>query len=442
MKKYLFGSIYFKFVCVFIGILWISGLIAFWISISIFAKNMEVNFENEIDLKSKYLISLNNKYSLTYSELMYILENNVMNVKVYDSLDNITIGKKSKVNLSIKEIKSIENEELVTITYDGIIKIPYKIFKLDSKYIVVTLGPSNKLLKQIKKIIKYTLYLCAFIGSILVLITVRMIVKPIKKLSNATKEVAKGNFDIEIIPHSIDELGQLEKNFNLMTKELKNKEFLQKDFISNVSHEFKTPMTSIQGFAKLIKNKNLPQETFLEYVDIIISETGRLANLSSSLLNLTELENKVIHNQFETFSVDEQLREVILLLENDWTKKNIDLILELDKVIFHGNKKSLHQVWINLLNNAIKFSNISGQIKITLKMENEHLFFSIEDTGIGISDVDKERVFEKFFKSDRSRTLDGNGLGLSIVKKIIENCNGKIYFKSTLNKGTTFYISL
>jgi signal transduction histidine kinase len=175
---------------------------------------------------------------------------------------------------------------------------------------------------------------------------------------------------------------------------------------------------------------------------IIISESKRLENLSSNLLNLTSLENKSLKTVDSKFSIDEQIRKVILLLEKQWINKNINFDLNLNKILFFGDEELLQQVWINIINNAIKFSKQDRIIKINLYNDNDLIKITIEDNGIGISDENKERIFEKFFKCDKSRNDEGNGLGLSITKKIIETLKGNIYIKSTLNKGMVFFIEL
>jgi signal transduction histidine kinase len=178
---------------------------------------------------------------------------------------------------------------------------------------------------RIRMITRLTFFFSAIVGTIVILIAVRSIVRPIKRLSTASKEVAKGNFDIEVKVTSVDEIGQLTADFNLMTKGLKKIGFLHKDFVSNVSHEFKTPITSIKGFAKLIKSGELSNEQLIEYCEIIEKESDRLSLLSSNLLQLSELDSKVIREQASEFSLDEQIRKTILLLEPQWTKKNINL---------------------------------------------------------------------------------------------------------------------
>jgi signal transduction histidine kinase len=295
---------------------------------------------------------------------------------------------------------------------------------------------------RIKTIIGFTFFASAIVGTIIILLVVRSVVKPIKRLSKASKEVAKGNFDIEVDVKSKDEIGQLTADFNLMTKELKNIETLRKDFISNVSHEFKTPITSIKGFAKLIRDGKLSSEQLYEYSDLIYTEGERLSLLSSNMLRLSELENKAIQEPPKIFSLDEQIRKTILLLEAQWLKKEIEFDIELDEVSIIGDAHLLQEVWLNLIQNAIKFSNQGGTIKVLLCKNAGKVKVEICDNGIGITEEDKKHIFERFFKSDKSRSKDGNGLGLVIVKNIVELFKGKVYFKSELGKGTTFFVEL
>ncbi|MFE8697717.1 ATP-binding protein [Cytobacillus sp. FJAT-53684] len=287
-----------------------------------------------------------------------------------------------------------------------------------------------------------TVILCAVIGSILMFIATKIISKPISYISDATKEVAKGNFDVQIHYQRKDEIGVLAENFSLMTDELKNIEYLRKDFMRNVSHEFKTPIASIQGFVEIIKDKNLSREKFDEYTDIIIEEAKRLNNLSTNILRLSKLDNQVIQNKKVNFSLDEQLRRTILLFEEQWSKKQLELEINLEKVDYESYEELVQQLWINLIGNAIKFSHENGMISISLKKNGDAIVVQIKDEGIGISKENQPRIFEKFFQGDVSRSEEGNGLGLAIVKRIIEICNGSISFTSKEGEGTCFTITL
>lgn len=291
-------------------------------------------------------------------------------------------------------------------------------------------------------IIMITLGICVIIGSILMYIATKTISKPIRYISNIAKEVSKGNFDISIDYDNEDEIGVLAKNFNLMIGELKNMEYLRKDFISNVSHEFKTPISSIQGFLEMIKNKDLPEDKRNAYIDIIIEETERLSNLSSNMLRISRLDNQSIPNKITEFSLDEQIRKSVLLLEDKWVKKNLDLNINLEKILFKGDEDLVQQLWINLLENAIKFSEDGGEISVVLKNLEDDVIIKISDTGIGISEESQKRIFEKFYQGETSRSRVGNGLGLAIVKRIIEICKGDIEIDSNIGEGTTFIIRL
>lgn len=314
---------------------------------------------------------------------------------------------------------------------------PY--FKID------LLTTDSEVLEQFHRIrilTGYTFLSSVLFGTILIIIVVRSIIKPIKQLSKASKEVAKGNFEVELKSKHRDEIGQLTTDFNIMTKELRNIDVLRKDFVSNVSHEFRTPITSVIGYAKLIKGGQLTEEQLIEYSEIIINEGERLSLLSSNLLKLSELDSKVIKNQSTKYSLDEQIRKSILLLEIQWTKKDLSFDINLEEIEILGDKNLLQQVWINLIQNAIKFSDEGGFIKIHLYQKENRAIFKVINQGIPIKEEDQSHIFDRFYKGDKSRSRDGFGLGLVIVKKIVEISKGSIYFESNKEEGTTFVVEL
>ena len=266
--------------------------------------------------------------------------------------------------------------------------------------------------------------------------------KPILKLTAATQKVARGEFDVSVDIKKNDEIGILIKNFNKMAKELGNMEYLQKDFTRNVSHEFKTPIASIQGFAKLLQNENLSREEQLEFSGIILEETERLSRLSSNILRLSKLEYQNELSSKKEFLLDEQIRSVIVLLEQKWSKKNLDLIVNMEKICYAGDEELLQQVWINLIENAIKFSDEGGSLSISLAQTEHHVEVEIADNGIGMDEETKQRIFERFYQGNASHSIEGSGLGLSIVKRILDLINGEIQVKSSLNRGTVFLVKL
>ncbi len=287
-----------------------------------------------------------------------------------------------------------------------------------------------------------TLCLCIAIGTVLLFLAMKRISNPIIYISQAAKEVANGNFSARVEHHSNDEIGILAQNFNLMAAELGTMEYLRKDFISNVSHEFKTPIASIQGFAEMIQNKNISDEDFQQYSTIIIEESKRLSHLCSNMLRLSRLDHHFIPEKAKRFSLDEQIRKTIVLLEEQWSKKELAFDIELEDISFLGDEALVQQIWLNLLENAIKFSNETGMISIHAQKMTDAVSVEITDQGSGIAEETQDRIFEKFYQSDASHSKEGNGLGLAIVKKIVDICDGTIEFKSGLGVGTSFIIKL
>lgn len=434
-RLFSFKSIYIKFVVVFVGILWFSSSIAFMIGFSFFKDNIITEIQQSLNTKATYIVEFNEKYNIKPQDLQKLLNDASVKISVFPNINDLTM-------LSDTQKQYVQKGQIVEITTNRRMPLPVVALKIQDSYVMLSASPSKDVMIFFRNLLGLVLLICALLGSALIAIASRMIVKPIKQLTTATKEVAKGNFDVKIITASKDEVGQLSTNFNLMTEELKNIEYLRKDFISSVSHEFKTPMTSIQGFAKLLKDKDLTEEQADEYTDIIISETGRLANLSNNLLRLSKLENQSIHEQHSNFSLSEQIRNVILLLEPKWSRKDLELNLELDEINYTGDEELLKQVWINLIENAIKFSNSGNSLKISIEKNIERIRVTIADSGVGIDAAHKNRIFERFYKVDKSRSNEGSGLGLPIVKRIVELHNGKIYFESTLGVGTTFIVEL
>ncbi len=280
------------------------------------------------------------------------------------------------------------------------------------------------------------------LGTLLILLVVRGIVRPIHRLSKATHNIAEGDFDIQIGPGRQDEIGQLTQDFNRMAGALSGIDSLRKDFVANVSHEFKTPLTAIAGYASLIEKDGLAAAQQQEYARLILNESHRLSRLSSDLLRLSQLDSNQISEQAAEFMLDEQIRQSILLLESQWTRQRINLDIDLAPVRIRAAEHLLREVWINLISNAIKFSNAGDSIRIELIEKSGQAIFSIEDNGIGISETDQARVFERFFQADRARGTDSSGLGLAITQKIVEQTGGSLSVESTLGQGSTFRVKL
>ncbi|MCH5324371.1 MAG: HAMP domain-containing histidine kinase [Eubacterium sp.] len=289
-----------------------------------------------------------------------------------------------------------------------------------------------------------TLSVSTIIGSILTVIFSGVVLRPMIELSRAMQRVAKGDFNVKINELSrMHEMQLLQKNFNIMTREMGSTEMFRNDFINGFSHEFKTPMVSVYGFAKQLKKGGLTEQQQDEYIDIILSESQRLINMSGNILTLNKLENQEIVTDKSTFRLDEEIRRSILLLEQQWSRKSITVIPELEETEFYGNAEMLKQVWLNVIGNAIKYTDEDGEITVTLSKEPDNeVKIAVCDNGIGMDKETAARIFEKFYRGDSSRTSSGNGLGLPMVKRIIELCRGTIKVISEPGRGTEFYIFL
>lgn len=320
------------------------------------------------------------------------------------------------------------------------IRLPMCIVRAGS-YFIVTVPGGKSIFHDIRDLIMQVNISSLLFGSLLMLAASRFIVKSVRKLSEATEKIAKGDFSIHIQKKSNDEIGQLIDNFNTMTTELAGMEMMRNDFVSSISHEFKTPLMSIEGYVKLLRDCKDETERN-EYIDIITAETKRLAALSSNILLLNRIENENIAPAKTYFRLDEQIRQVILFHENKWSIKEIDLQPDLDEITYEGNEQLMYQVWLNLLDNAVKFSNHGGTIELNLRKTTGKVIFTITDYGQGMSEDVRKRMFEKFFSGDKSRTKEGNGLGLSIVKRIIDMHGGTIGVTSTPPDFTTIKVHL
>ena len=378
--------------------------------------------------------------------------------KVIDNKENITKKKceceDSKVNTNSKS-KSKSLYSYIILVFLVILLIMFLVtsvyFRYARMYLLdmieeqslnVNITLDRSLFEQIISGVIETIALSSIIGILLVIVVAKHIIKPLKEVTDATKKVAKGDFTVNLETNRVDEIGELTKNFNKMVKELNNMEYLSKEFISNVSHEFKTPIASIQGFAKLLKEDNLTDEEKTEYMDIIIEESDRLTNLANNIQSLSKIENKEILSTDQEILVDEQIRKCIVILNQKLEDKNIDISLEGENIKLFGNEDLLQQVWINLINNAIKYTNENGKIEINIEDGKNFVNIEIKDNGIGVEKEKQERIFEKFYQADPSRGTEGNGLGLAIVKKIIDLHEGKISLESEVGKGSTFKVML
>ena len=265
--------------------------------------------------------------------------------------------------------------------------------------------------------------------------------RPIKELDKAMKDVAKGNFGVKLTPRRrVREIRDLYDNFNIMTDELASTEILQTDFVSNVSHEFKTPINAIEGYATLLQT-NADAEDRQRYTEKILVNTGRLSELVSNILLLSKLDNQSVALPTETYRLDEQIRMALLLLEPKWTEKSIGFDVDMQPVSYVGNAPMLQHVWLNLIDNAVKFSPAGGTVTIRLTQQGDGIVFTIENPCAQISTQDMRHIFDKFYQCDPSHKADGNGLGLALVHKILSVSGGTVRADNTAD-GCRFTVTL
>lgn len=279
------------------------------------------------------------------------------------------------------------------------------------------------------------------VGTIISVFLGKIPMRPVYKLIYALNSLAAGNYDTRL-SMNVPKVGKdLEESFNILAEELQNTEMLRSDFVNNFSHEFKTPLVSIKGFARLLQKGSLPEEKKKEYIDIISAESSRLADMATKVLDLTKLENQNILTDVSEYNVSEQLRESILLLERKWLEKELEISADFEEYQIHGNQEMLKQVWINLIDNAIKFSPSGGAIGVSVTRNADSIMVMVSNGGAPIKEEEKERIFQKFYQGDTSHTSQGNGIGLAIVRRIVELHDGEVWVDST-EEQTTFTVKL
>jgi signal transduction histidine kinase len=432
-------KIYIKLILIFTVIFFAGNVTAFVIAYNTTEKNLLgglADMLSGVTADSKAVYEQGGSKAETIEKLY---SSGMIAVKFYKT----TAELKKAYDLTDEELLSAENKPVIMVVRavdkHGK-KLPICIVKSGKQYIVAVITPKGLLL-DIRVLTFRVSVLSLLIGSLLMLIASRIIVKPVRKLSAATEKIAKGDFNIRIHNNRRDEIGQLIKNFNIMAGELAGMEMLRNNFISDISHEFKTPLTSIEGYTKLLRDcKNDTERN--EYIDIITEETKRLSALSGNILLLNRIENENIALAKSAFRLDEQIRQVILFHENKWSNKQIELQLDLEETVYEGNEQLLYQVWLNLFDNAVKFSGTKGLIEVRLKKKDSKTIFTITDYGSGMTQEEQKRIFEKFFTGDRSRSTEGNGLGLSIVKRILDMHSGTIEVISRPGEFTKLTVNL
>lgn len=404
-----------------------SGCFSFMFSYFFYGNNIENTMKQNQTKIAENILLLHNETDFPLEKIISIDFTNEYELNVVNNISNY---------------KNLTTDGNITYSEKSFFHEVSTIVKIEDKYVVISNKPKNNLFFYIMINSLLSISFTLFFLSIMITMFSKKFLMPIRNLNYATGEVSKGNFNIQLpIPNDF-EMGSLTAKFNSMVRELNSIETLRNDFISNVSHEIKTPIATIQGFSNLLKDETLSKEEKDEYLDIIISETSRISNLTSNILKLTKLETQGIITDKSFFSLAEQLRHSILVLQRDLSQKNIDIDIDLDEVQIYSNQELLQQVWINLISNAIKFTNEGGKISIQLMDTEDTITVKISDTGIGMKAESLNHIFDKFYQEDKSHSSNGNGLGLPLVKRIVDLCDGTIRVKSLLGEGSSFTVEL
>lgn len=273
-----------------------------------------------------------------------------------------------------------------------------------------------------------------------------LVERPVKKILNATEKITEGDFSVRIKNSSFytqNEFDVIIRNLNKMAEELSGIETLRTDFISNVSHELKTPLAAMQNYATLLKAPDLSEDKRLEYTDAIMTSTKKLSDLISNILRLNKLENQQIFPNFKEYNLGEQLCECLLTFENMWEEKNIEIETNIaDDVTVTSDPELLAFVWNNLLSNAFKFTQEGGTVSVTLTADDGNATVILKDTGCGMTQETGKHIFDKFYQGETSHSTQGNGLGLALVKRVIDIVKAQISVQSELNVGSVFTVTM
>ena len=348
-----------------------------------------------------------------------------------------TRHRKLRGKLSIKSFRV----ELTMIIF--ILMLLTSVFTVALYALLLLLFPSLKDFNTTLTMVS-SLIACTAIGTAVAAFFTKWVLLPLNEMIHATKRISKGDFKVHIQEtfHERSDFGILQRSFNHMASDLDGIEMFRNDFINNFSHEFKTPIVSIQGFAHQLKAGGLTLDEEREYISIIADESDRLVKMATNILLLSKLENQAIVTDKTEFWLDEQIRTCLVLLEKQWSSKDIELNLELDEVKYYFNENMLAQVWLNLFGNAIKFTPKGGTVFCSLSSDSKNITVTVRDTGIGMSEETKRHIFDRFYQGDTSHTGDGNGIGLNIVSRILFLCGGEITVDSEAEKGSTFTVTL
>ncbi|MBG9566418.1 sensor histidine kinase [Brevibacillus agri] len=454
-------SLYFRVVLLFVAIVLISGTLGFLLANEYYQRNMRAYNEQKIARIGQEIVALyTDKSGMDLHAFMTHVANLNFQLYLVDERGQATsfgapfrdhqLARETVQKVLAGEMyRGITEEQhglFVTGFFENTLKNSIGLpLEAEGKTYALFVRPSIE--QQFGEVhVMFAVLLAAmFLLSLLfILVFTRYLVRPIQKLSHATKKLAEGEYEIQLDIARKDEIGELAANFAQMAESLKQLDDMRQEFVSNVSHEIQSPLASIQGFSQAIRSGGVTEVQRDEYLTIIEEESRRLSSLSKQLLTLASLDKETGLYEPTVYRLDEQLRQVVLLLERQWQQKSLELELDLPDTLITADKQLLNQVWINLLSNSIKFTPPHGTISLSIQQAPSDLVVTIRDTGIGISEEERQHIFERFYKGDKSRNREatGSGLGLAIVHKIVQAAKGIIDIESDIGAGTTVKVSL
>ena len=352
-------------------------------------------------------------------------------------------------------IERVQNGEIVSVqTKSGqvsdtpmlVVGYPFSKGHLAGILMCRSLPEIEEALKEMYQISVISLFFVSFLGLIVSYVTAKYVALPLMRMNRAAKVIANGNFEERVDVTSSDELGELAQSFNHMAESLQTHEKVQKDFIANISHDLRSPLTSMQGFLTAMLDGTIPPEKREHYLKIVLEETERLSRMTQSIVELSRAQSSAILLDESDFELNELIRWNIEMLEPQLEEKNVQIhgIYEAEQTMVHGDRDKISRVLQNLLGNAAKFSPQNGIIEVETTLDKKKVLVSVKDQGPGISEEDQKYVFDRFFKTDTTRNMDktGSGIGLAIVREFLQAHGETITVKSEKGRGATFVFSL
>ncbi len=454
-------TLYVKFIVITMGIMILSSIFAFIISNTYYQQILKPDNDEKITKIAESVATYMEEHpTLDLKEHL----NHISSVGYQIYLTN-DAGEEDFFGAEFRE-KNLSPSTIETVlggnTYHGILHFPQGTFvtgffanelkntigvpfRYNEKNYALFLRPDIKLLfNEMHFLFGWLLLFTILLSIIMVLFSTKYLVKPISKLTTATKSLSNGDFNVELDITRQDELGELSYSFLHMARKLEQADDVRKEFISNISHDIQSPLSNIKGYTKLLENESVSVEERGKYISIIHDEIRRLSNLTKQLLLLASLDRSDDIVKKKPFNVSEQIKELVRNYQWQVSEKGIMLSYSLPDIEITGDPSLLNTVWDNLLTNAIKYNKTDGSIEISLEEKEDSIIVSFKDTGIGLNRSEIDRIFDRFYRADssRTRTIEGTGLGLSIVWTIIKLHDGQIQVESIENVGTTFTIEL